>query len=97
MTDAPKFQFGQTLEIAPTLALALEAGEIVITGILYPTSLPEYIDQKSWLIGDAEFDFAVQTEPWYFYQYVDEDLEGETYDLPQFALIEAMNQAARNK
>jgi hypothetical protein len=94
MNDMPKFQYGELLKVKSTPGLDLPTGEIVIMGICNPDCLPSYIDFQAWAIGEAEFDFDLATQPWYFFKYTDRD-EDETYDLPQFAMEEAVDAATR--
>lgn len=94
MNQNTMFKYGQVLRVAPTMGVDCDPGEIVITGIMYPSSLPGYIDKQSWEFGEADLDFELNTQPWYFFQYTREDLEGDTYDLPQFALEEVTDKAA---
>jgi hypothetical protein len=85
MKDTNKFNYGEVYDIAPVWALDAKRGQIQILAILHPDMLPAYVDLQSWLTGDRELDFDIQTEPWYFYKYIDDENE-ETFDLPQSAL-----------
>ena len=94
MSTTTLYHYGQILEVAPTMGLDLPKGEIRIVGILHPNNLPDHIDFRSWLNGDPESDFPTETEPWYLFEYPD-ILEDDTYDLPQWALEEAVGSANR--
>jgi len=93
MADTNIYQYGQLLKVAPTCGIDIDPGEIQIVGIMHPDHLPEYIDLRSWLTGDPEFDFDLQTQPWYFFEFTNGFEEGTTFDLPQFALEEVIEKA----
>ena len=94
MSTTSKYHFGQILEVAPTEGLDVPKGQIRIVGIITTDHLPDHINLRSWLNGDPSCDWVTETEPWYLFEYPD-FLEDDTYDLPQWALEEAVQRANR--
>jgi hypothetical protein len=94
-----KFKYGELYDIAPTLGIDCPKGKILITGICHPSYLPDFVDVRAWVVGDPEFDWDLQTQPWYFFEYVSDigDFPNETFDLPEFALEETFHQYRKNE
>jgi hypothetical protein len=95
----PKYEYGQTLEIASVDGIDLPSGTIVIRGLMQTCALAREVDWDCWLIGDSEFDYDIQTQPFYFFDYIEGGgfYEDEVVNLPEFALSELVEKAKRIK
>jgi|tagenome__1003787_1003787.scaffolds.fasta_scaffold19550350_1 hypothetical protein len=94
----PKFEYGACHEVHPTHGMDVEKGMILIQGVVNFEILPKS-EADQWLTGDAEYDWEITTNPWYYIQRVDEDFDPISYlhFLPEFALEEIIEEAKWEK